>query len=114
MLLFDRDDRLVLTADLGVDLPQDLHPYSCIPTLSDQVSIYLYIYLTCLPIYLSNMSTDLSIFLSIYLSIYLSLSLPKMSTDLSIYLSIYQSFQFIYPSLYLSHLLISSEYTFDF
>ena len=53
MLLFDRDDRLVLTADLGVDLPQDLHPYSCIPTLSGQVSIYIYIYLSCPPIYLS-------------------------------------------------------------
>ncbi|XP_023329548.1 myogenesis-regulating glycosidase isoform X5 [Eurytemora carolleeae] len=39
MLLFDRDDRLVLTADLGVDLPQDLHPYSCIPTLSDQDNV---------------------------------------------------------------------------
>ena len=79
MLLFDRDDRLVLTADLGVDLPQDLHPYSCIPTLSDQVSIYIY-----LPI----MSTDLSIYLSIYLS-YQSIYLSTYLSSLPIYRSIY-------------------------
>ena len=93
MLLFDRDDRLVLTADLGVDLPQDLHPYSCIPTLSDQVSIYIFTYHVHRSIYLFinlsvfNLSISLLTYL-VYRSIDLFINISVLSTYLSLSLSI--------------------------